>query len=187
MIQNFLEIPKIWVKTEIWYLRTGSASIRPSVRPLVTRPPARSSIHPRTLRPSARLTPHTSCVGSKASVQTHKRNNWSTPWNNEHVQLFGLRFSIFQNYLGGVRISNFIFQTDLFWGGVRISGFEFDFRQNIFRVFEFRFFVSNTIVLFVDVALRAASILKNRVFICNISFSSHKTPLFGWIWASRVL
>ena len=40
----------------------------------------------------------------------------STPWNNKNVRLFGLRISIFRNYLGGVRISNFFFRP-IYFGG----------------------------------------------------------------------
>ena len=73
--------------------------------------------------------------------------------------VFEFRISFFAPiYLGG---SNFVF--------------EFDFWRIIYRVSEFRisifgFFVENKrLVVFVCVALRAASILKNRIFLYLIN------------------
>ena len=75
-------------------------------------------------------------------------------------------YSVFEFPFWGIIWGVFEFRISFFgrciWGS-RISGFEIDFRRIIFRVFEFRIFFSNTISLFVDVALRAASILKNHV------------------------
>ena len=67
-----------------------------------------------------------------------------------------------------------------FGGGGRISAFEFHFRRIIFRVFEFQIFFSNMISLFVDVALRAASILKNDAF-CISWISPKLQNTFIWL------
>ena len=133
---------------------------------------------------------------------------WYTPWNNEHVRLFGLRFSIFSNYLGGVRISNFFF-WQIYLGGSNF-GVRFLLLANYFscvRISNFIFvrylrtndgpfcgrcpaggldFAKSRFPFLSMLPPRAASILKNRIFWINVCLPSIKTALFSWIWASGV-
>ena len=75
--------------------------------------------------------------------------------------------SVFEFRFSGIIWGVFEFRIYLFGGFIsafRVLGFEFYFWRIICCVSEFRnsFIEENTIVLFVDVALRAASILNNR-------------------------
>ena len=122
------------------------------------------------------------------------RSNWQahaiTPWNNENVRLFGLRISIFGNYLGGVRISNLFFRPIYFGGSnfrvrilflanyllhVRISNFEFR-----------KYLRKNHCPFCWCCPAGGLDFEKSCFFIFNVFHPSVKTAWFGWIWASGV-